>query len=149
MGGELGGAHLDVARIEPARVRLVRGHRARIEIAPAEGVPDVMDPERFHLIGDLAEIRRFPIHEIGEVPDPGARVVLERVAVMALVGLVLGVAGAWLLGRAAESLLFGVEAGNPLALACAASVLAAITLCAAVVPLRRASRIDPMIMLRE
>src|SRR5690606_15610781 len=45
------------------------------------------------------------------------RIVLERVAVMASVGLGSGVAAAVLLGRAAEGLLFGVETGDPLALA--------------------------------
>ena len=53
-----------------------------------------------------------------------------------------------MLGRAAQSLLFGVEAGDPLMLAAAAVVLAAVTLGAAYIPARRASRVDPMSVLR-
>jgi len=50
---------------------------------------------------------------------------------MAVMGIVLGASAAWLLGHAAQSLLFGVEAGSPFALAAAAAVLAAVTLSAA------------------
>ena len=49
---------------------------------------------------------------------------------------------------AARSVLFGVAAGDPLALAAAAAVLAAVTFGAAHFPARRASRVDPMIALR-
>ncbi len=61
----------------------------------------------------------------------------------------LGAVAAWLLGRAAQSLLFGVEAADPTALATAAAVLAAVMLAAAYVPARRASRVDPMAALRH
>jgi predicted permease len=82
---------------------------------------------------------------------PAGRVramVLRQVAGMAVSGTVLGAATAALLGRAAQSILFGVEAGNPLALAAAAAVLAAVTFGAAYIPARRASRVDPMTVLR-
>ena len=74
--------------------------------------------------------------------------VLRQVAGMAAVGIALGAAAAALFGRAAQSLLFGVEAGDPLALAAAAVVLTAVTLGAAYLPARRASRVDPMSVLR-
>jgi predicted permease len=74
--------------------------------------------------------------------------VLRQVAGMAVVGVVLGMAAAWLLGRAARSFLFGVEAGDPVALAAAAAVLAVVMLGAAYLPARRASRVDPMTVLR-
>src|SRR5690606_28769004 len=47
--------------------------------------------------------------------------VLRQVTGMALTGVALGVVAAWLFGRAARSLLFGVEAGDPVALAAAAT----------------------------
>ncbi len=56
----------------------------------------------------------------------------------------LGAVAAWL-----QSLLFGVEAADPTALATAAAVLAAVMLAAAYVPARRASRVDPMAALRH
>jgi predicted permease len=74
--------------------------------------------------------------------------VLRQVAGMAVIGVVLGIAASWLLGRAARSLLFGVEAADPVALAAAAAVLAAVMLGAAYLPARRASRVDPMSVLR-
>ena len=74
--------------------------------------------------------------------------VLRQVAGMAGIGIVLGAAAAALLGRAAQSVLFGVEAGNPLMLAAAAVVLTTVTLGAAYLPARRASRVDPMSVLR-
>ena len=82
---------------------------------------------------------------------PAARIramVLRQVGVIALLGLALGVVAALLLGRAARSLLFGVEATDPVALLGAAVVLAAVLLGAAYIPARRASRVDPMVALR-
>jgi predicted permease len=74
--------------------------------------------------------------------------VLRQVMRLAVTGAVLGGMVAWSLGRAAQGLLFGVEAGDPLAFAAAAIVLAAVMLVAAYVPARRASRVDPMSVLR-
>jgi predicted lysophospholipase L1 biosynthesis ABC-type transport system permease subunit len=74
--------------------------------------------------------------------------VLKQVARMAVIGVVVGVVAAWLLGRAAQNLLFGVEAGDPLALVAAAAVVAAVTLGAAYIPARRAAHVDPMSVLR-
>jgi putative ABC transport system permease protein len=74
--------------------------------------------------------------------------VLRQVAHMAAIGVVLGAIAAWLLGLAAQSLLFGVEAGDPLALAGAAALLTVVMLGAAYIPARRASRVDPMSVLR-
>jgi putative ABC transport system permease protein len=74
--------------------------------------------------------------------------VLRQVARMAVIGIVLGAAAAALLGRTAQSILFGVEAGDPLMLAAAAVVLGAVTLGAAYLPARHASRVDPMSVLR-
>jgi ABC-type antimicrobial peptide transport system permease subunit len=74
--------------------------------------------------------------------------VLRQVAGMAVIGIVVGAIAAAVLGRTAQSLLFGVEAGDPLMLAAAVVVLAAVTLSAAYIPARRAARVDPMSVLR-
>jgi predicted permease len=74
--------------------------------------------------------------------------VMRQVAVMAMIGIALGALAAWGLGRAAQNLVFGVEAGNPLALVTAAVSLAAVMLVAAYIPARRATRVDPMTVLR-
>jgi predicted permease len=74
--------------------------------------------------------------------------VLRQVTWMAVIGIVVGVIATWVLGRAAQSMLFGIEAGDPLVLAAAVAILAAVTLGAAYIPARRASRVDPMSVLR-
>jgi predicted permease len=82
---------------------------------------------------------------------PAARVrkmVLRQVGWMALTGVAPGTGAALLLGRVARSLLFGVEPADPVALLGAAIVLGAVILCAAYLPARRASRVDPMVALR-
>jgi predicted lysophospholipase L1 biosynthesis ABC-type transport system permease subunit len=76
------------------------------------------------------------------------RSVIRQVAATTLPGLALGVVAAWLLGRAAERLLFGVEAADPIALGVAAFVLVCVALVATYVPARRASTIDPVVVLR-
>ena len=48
-----------------------------------------------------------------------------------------------------ESLLFGVHAGDPATYALSLSALAAVALAACAVPARRATRVDPLIALRE
>jgi predicted permease len=74
--------------------------------------------------------------------------VLKQVARMAVIGIVVGAIATAVFGRAAQSLLFGVAATDPLVLAAAVVVLGAVTLGAAYIPARRASRVDPMSVLR-
>jgi predicted permease len=74
--------------------------------------------------------------------------VLKQVARMAVIGIVLGAIATAVLGRTAQSLLFGVAAADPFVLAAAVVVLGAVTLGAAYIPARRASRVDPMSVLR-
>jgi ABC-type antimicrobial peptide transport system permease subunit len=62
-------------------------------------------------------------------------------------GLLLGVIGVWVAGRAMQSVLFGVPTVHPATLFGAALVMAAVSLVACLIPARRASRVDPMIAL--
>ncbi len=66
-----------------------------------------------------------------------------------LAGLVLGIGTALALGRAARSLLFGIEPQDPLTLTVGLAVLAAVGLLACVLPALRAIRIDPASALRS
>jgi predicted permease len=74
--------------------------------------------------------------------------VLRQVGRVALVGGTLGIVASLALGRAAESLLFGIQ-GNDLRVLSAGVVLVAlVALGAGYLPARRATRVDPMIALR-
>jgi putative ABC transport system permease protein len=64
------------------------------------------------------------------------------------IGLVLGFAGAIGLSRVVRSILFGVNANDPLIYAVVTIVLVAAAIVACWLPARRASRVNPMITLR-
>jgi len=76
------------------------------------------------------------------------RLVLRQVSRMLLVGGVIGVGVALGLGRAASSLLFGLDGYDPAVVAAAAFVLSLFALGAGYIPALRASRVDPMKALR-
>src|SRR5206468_3035603 len=66
----------------------------------------------------------------------------------ALAGLVLGIGGALALARVLQTLLYGVEPGDPLTFAGVSLLLAVIALFACWLPARRAARVEPMEALR-
>lgn len=74
--------------------------------------------------------------------------VLRQVGTMMLVGGVIGIAGAFALGRGAQSLLFGVQGFDVWATAGAAVLLTLVALGAGYVPALKASQVDPMRALR-
>jgi len=76
------------------------------------------------------------------------RLVLRQVGIMTLVGATIGLASAFALGRAAESLLFEMSARDPIIFAGATVLLLSVALCAGLVPAQRAARVDPMTALR-
>jgi ABC-type antimicrobial peptide transport system permease subunit len=67
---------------------------------------------------------------------------------LALSGVTIGLAGAFLLTRLIRSLLFGVQATDPLTFVGISALLALIALLASYIPAQRAARIDPMVSLR-
>ena len=71
-----------------------------------------------------------------------------RTARPVVAGLTVGVIGALLLSRLARSLLFELEPGDPTTLAGAVIVTLVVALMAAYLPARRATRVDPLIVLR-
>jgi len=66
----------------------------------------------------------------------------------ALIGIVIGVAGALALTRAVESMLFGVKTTDPLTFSAVILLLVTTALLACYLPARRASNVDPMVALR-
>jgi predicted permease len=75
--------------------------------------------------------------------------VLREGALLALIGLSLGLFGAYLVGRAMQTTLYGVSALDAGAFSAVALVLFAAALLACYFPARRASRVDPMVALRN
>src|SRR6516165_4845711 len=76
------------------------------------------------------------------------RAVLREGMMLAGIGVLAGLALAYGLTRALASLLFGVKANDPLAYVGVVGVLMAVAAVAALIPARRATRIDPAIALR-
>ena len=75
--------------------------------------------------------------------------VLREGVTLAGVGLVVGLAGAYALGRAMQSALVGTQALSVPVVAVAGLVLLGVAVVACYVPARRASAVDPMIALRQ
>jgi predicted permease len=86
---------------------------------------------------------------LGAVGRQIAGAVMREAGLLVAGGLALGLAGAWWLGRYAESQLYGVAPTDFAAIAVAAAILAAIGAFAAFFPARRASRVSPMTALRD
>jgi predicted permease len=76
------------------------------------------------------------------------RLVLKQVGIMFAIGGTIGLLGAWWLGRAAGSLLFGVDGRDPLVFVGAAVVLGLFAATAGYIPALKASRVDPLRALR-
>jgi ABC-type antimicrobial peptide transport system permease subunit len=77
-----------------------------------------------------------------------ARLILQQSGLMALGGLIPGIAGALAAEHALRSFLFGVRALDPVAFSMSAAVLAAKAMVAAAVPAWRAVRVHPVEILR-
>jgi putative ABC transport system permease protein len=85
---------------------------------------------------------------LGARPSEVRRLVVMDGMRQALLGVAIGVAGAIWLTRTMTSLLFQVTPGDPLTLAAAATLLLATAAIACYGPARRATRVDPLIVLR-
>jgi putative ABC transport system permease protein len=93
-------------------------------------------------------------HEIGIRLALGAqrrnvlRLVLGQGALLAVIGVILGLAGAFALTRLMAGLLFGVTPTDAAIFTCVPLGLTAIALLASYLPARRATKVDPLVALR-
>jgi putative ABC transport system permease protein len=77
------------------------------------------------------------------------RLIVNEGMIVGLAGIAVGLGGAYALSRALASLLFGVDARDPITFLVVAATLMAIALAACLGPAWRGSRIDPIVALRE
>jgi ABC-type antimicrobial peptide transport system permease subunit len=76
------------------------------------------------------------------------RLVVRQGLVLAGIGIAAGLAGAFALTRLLSSLLYGVNATDPLTFAGVTALLAVVAAAASFLPAWRATRVDPVIALR-
>ena len=77
------------------------------------------------------------------------RMVLGEGGVMIVLGVLAGLLGALAATRVLGNVLYAVSPSDPVTLAVASLVLAAISVVAIYVPARRAAKMDPMVALRN
>jgi ABC-type antimicrobial peptide transport system permease subunit len=75
--------------------------------------------------------------------------VLRQGLTLAGVGVAAGLAGAFVLTRLVASLLFGVKPTDPMTIAAVVGTIAAVAAIASLLPAWRASRVDPIVVLRD
>ena len=77
------------------------------------------------------------------------RMVIGEAMRLTLAGAAVGALAAAFAGKAIASELYGVRAGDPASFAWAAATLLAVSMAGAWIPARRATRVDPVVALRE
>ena len=85
---------------------------------------------------------------LGATPGNVLRLVLRQGLVTALIGVGIGIGGAFVLTRTLRSFLFGLSPTDPVTFAGVAFLLIVVALAACYVPARRAAKVDPMEALR-
>jgi len=106
------------------------------------------------LAGVIAYLVAQRTHEIGVRVAFGAgrgdvlRLVVGEGVRLVAIGVVIGLVGAVAATRVLAGMLFGVTATDPMTFVIVSAVLVVVALGAAVVPARRAARVDPMVALR-
>ena len=86
---------------------------------------------------------------LGASPHRVLRMVIAQGMRPALVGIVLGLLGAFWLARFMESLLYGVETSDPITYLAVSLLFVAATAASCYLPARRALRVDPVTALRR
>lgn len=86
---------------------------------------------------------------LGAARDSVVRLILRQGMSMVLMGVAVGFAASLLAGRLLSRMLYDVSATDPISVASAALILLSVALLACYLPARWASRVDPLVALRE
>lgn len=137
--------HLDIAVAQRRFVMLLLTCFAAVSLALAAigtyGVMSNMANERRREMGIRLALGARQGDVVGLLVGHGFRLVA--------VGILTGFVGAWLMGRLMTSLVFGVSTYDAWSIGVVIALLMAAALVACYVPARRASRTDPVTVLRE
>lgn len=86
---------------------------------------------------------------LGAVPGDVLKLVLNQGMRLVVVGVGIGLAAALVLSRVLQSMLFNVSTTDPLTFVLISLLLLGVTLLATWLPARRATRVDPVVVLRD
>jgi predicted permease len=167
----------DPAALAPALRRAVRAVDADQPVTALHSMPDLVHGavarQRFNMLflslfaavalvlaivglyGVMAGLVSQRVHEIGirlalgGRPGHALRLILGEGMTVVLAGLLIGLAAAVALSRAVAGLLFSTATTDPLTYGAIAALVLLVSLAATWVPARRATRIDPLVALRD
>jgi len=85
---------------------------------------------------------------LGAQPQDVSSLVVRRTLALSIPGVVIGLGGALAVTRVLDRLLFGVKPNDPMTLITVSGLLGIVAVAAALIPARRAGRVDPLEALR-
>jgi putative ABC transport system permease protein len=138
---EMIGASVASPKFNTVMLGLASGVAVVLAIVGLLGVISYVVTERTHEIGIRVALGARPGSVIGSV--------LRRGAVLAGIGIACGLMLSIASARLLESFLFGISAHDPLTYGAVSAGFIGVTLLASYMPARRASKVDPIIALKQ
>jgi len=144
----------DVRTMEERTANSLMSRRAAMVLAMSFGVVALF-LSAIGIYGVLAYLVTQRIREIGirialgSTAEEIFRLILRAGLVLVIIGFAVGGAGAFALRRAVENQVYNVTAMDPVIIGSVAVVLGMVALAACVLPARRATHVDPVIILNQ